>query len=380
MTSFDFFKVNTEFKVRHFHGLDTLRAAAICLGLLWHFMQINANSPLLLSFLSTGPWGGANPLFIVSGYLLGHQILSRLVDRKNVSVIKFYFRRALKTWPSYLVVVGIVFMTPYFYRDSLFPPFWKFFTFTQNFNLNNSFLSHTWSLCIEEHFYLVLPFLSLHFLRNSKVKSIAIAVVVLLLASLILRGYIWFIDVESAGLEKFRNYFNRIYYPTYTRTDGLIMGVFLAYLQSYSPVFWKKLVSQENRFFYVGVMLCSFGFLLQTHRTQLFATLAVFPLINSGYGFLLIAAITKECLLSRIKIPGASYIATLSYALYLVHRPVYHILEPWLEDLAFGVPLRLLISVSLGFALSFLAAYLLFLLVERPFLKLRDRAIPTIEN
>ena len=375
-----YFKINHPETKNHYHGLDTIRAFSVLIGMLWHFMQVPLANKQLSFILSTGPWGGANPLFVVSGFLLGNQILSRHEKNIKVSLIKFYFRRALKTWPSYLILITIIFFNPFFDYTEQLPSYWRFLTFTQNFNLSENILSHTWSLCIEEHFYLLLPVISLLFINRPKLKNVAFVVLAIILSGLLLRFYLWKVFISLDDLNKFQIYFNKIYYQSYCRVDGLVFGVFLAYIQNYTKDIWKKLTEKGNDLALIGLLLCAIGFLLQIQRTNLISILFVFPIIALGFSFFLLGAIHPESFLNKTKIPGANKIATLSYCLYLVHKPI----NVWIEHLLFPYQLNtgtaLIWAILLGYSICFVFAYLLYVFVEKPFLSLRDKYIPTIEN
>lgn len=367
-------------KTTHSHGLDNLRTISILLALFWHFLQIEKDNSLLNLILSTGPWGGANPLFLVSGYLLGNQILSRYAQDKKVSLFKFYFRRALKTWPNYFVLIFIVFQIPLFQESEQFPSIWKFLTFTQNFNFSQSALSHTWSLCIEEHFYLVLPLASLLFLQKPKLKKVVLGVTALLFLGFFQRGYLWTEYLKYAQADRFSEYFNKIYYPTYNRLDGLVIGVFIAYLQNYVPELWKKILLHANEWLTLGLVLCLFGWILQIQRTSFISTLLVFPVMAFGFACIMIAAIESNTIISRAAIPWTRKIANLSYALFIVHKPVSHVMRKFLNEYNLSFSLDLILSVLLGFVLSFAVALILYFVIEKPILKLRDRLIPTIDK
>lgn len=381
MSVLNFFKIENFLKDSRVHSLDTFRALSVLLGLLWHFMQISQNhSPSLNLILSTGPWGGANPLFLISGYLLGNQILARYSSNQNISLFRFYIRRALKTWPSYFALIIIFFSTPFFFNELPQASAFDFLFFIQNYNLTNSPLSHTWSLCIEEQFYLVLPFVSFLFLRNPKPIAVFISVLLVLLLGFLIRGGLWIYFLEYEMQEKFREYFNQIYYQTYCRLDGLVLGIFLCYLKNYLPKIWIKILNQGRHFFFVGLLLAAIGFLMQVHRTSLFSTLFVFPILSLAFGCFLISALSENSFFKRIRFPGVEIVATLSYALYLVHKPVLFIVENILKRFQLSFLTELVSSILFSYFLSFVCAYFLFIFFEKPFLKIRNRIVPSIER
>jgi len=105
-------------------------------------------------------WAGVDLFFVLSGYLIGTQLLRPYARGDRPSYLDFFLRRTFRVLPAYLVVLLAYFSIPQFREEPGISPIWRFLTFTQNFGLDASIVgafSHAWSLCVEEHFYLVLP-------------------------------------------------------------------------------------------------------------------------------------------------------------------------------------------------------------------------------
>jgi peptidoglycan/LPS O-acetylase OafA/YrhL len=93
-------------------------------------------------------------------------------------VLGFYRKRAYRILPAYLVVLAVYLAWPGWREDAGMSPLWEFVTFTENlfvdYGKNHAF-SHVWSLCVEEHFYLVLPLIVLVLSRRPAVwKTVAV--------------------------------------------------------------------------------------------------------------------------------------------------------------------------------------------------------------
>ena len=167
------------------HGLDTLRSSAIILVFMYHYMCFVSHQPTF-GLLSNIGWVGVDLFFVLSGYLIGHQIFSPIAARREFSFKIFYSRRLLRTLPNYIFILGIYFLIPGFSENAAMPPLWKFLTFTQNLGLHaGTGFSHAWSLCIEEQFYFILPLLALLVIYR---KSIRIGWIILF--SLMIAGII----------------------------------------------------------------------------------------------------------------------------------------------------------------------------------------------
>ena len=142
------------------HGLDHLRAAAIVLVLLFHYNFYYGVPEWLDAFSSFG-WSGVDLFFVLSGYLIADKLFRGFESQGRIDFSGFYLNRFLRIIPAYLVIVALYFIFTDLQEGRGLQPLWKFLTFTQNISIDmyrNTF-SHAWSLCVEEHFYLLLPIL-----------------------------------------------------------------------------------------------------------------------------------------------------------------------------------------------------------------------------
>lgn len=373
MNKADFFKISHNKKDSYMPGLDVYRAFAISFGLFWHFLQIDSENTTLINVLSTGPWGGANPLFVISGFLLGGQIFARIVNNKNLSMKNFFLRRILKTWPAYFAMIGFILILSCFFSFHDLPSAFQLLTFTQNFDLKNSFLSHTWSLCIEEHFYLILTLTSFYFFSKPSLKKVSVLFAMLFILQLVVRYMLWqkYLSIEQP--DHFTIYFNKIYYQTYCRIDGLIAGLYLAYFANIAPVAWKKIVESGKELLPFGILFCLLGFVLQIHRTTLMSTLLVYPLETVGLSLIMIYCLNAEAIVNRINSKWISITATLSYCLYLTHKPIFHLVDTAMNSVFKNFGLYLSSTFILSILFTFISAYILYILIEKPFLIFRER-------
>ena len=134
-------------QTRRIAGLDMLRALAIVLVLVAHYPK--SESGVFIRMLNFG-WTGVDLFFVLSGYLIAGQLFAALVSGKPMPTATFYGRRLLRTLPNYYIVLAIYLMV------SASMPVRRYLTFTQNFGIPSAF-TPSWSLCVEEQFYLVFP-------------------------------------------------------------------------------------------------------------------------------------------------------------------------------------------------------------------------------
>ncbi len=353
-------------------GLDVLRSLAILWVMVFHAGTLKLGSPW--PAVTQLGWVGVDLFFALSGFLIARQWFE-LVARPG-AFKQFYLRRSFRILPAYLVVLAVYFTVPATNEREAIQPLWQFLTFTQNLLIDFSSaktFSHAWSLCVEEHFYLVFPSVSALLLaRKVNAKTVVVGVVTLVLAGMAWRAHVWFSalaplvkpDDESRDLVK--AYFERIYYPTLTRLDGLLMGIGLALIEKYRPAWWRA--GQDRRWWVAGLALAVFGgcaVLFQEPISPL-ATIFGYPALAVAMALFVLACASP----SFRPVPLAGPIATMSYSLYLSHKIALHLVDRW-----WGEVLRE--HDVLAFA-TFTAAVMafgavLYFSVERPALAWRRR-------
>ena len=99
------------------HGLDTLRALAIVLVVLHHYVLFVSHDDTFGWVGSIG-WVGVDLFFALSGYLIGNQIFAALRSEHGFSLSRFYARRFLRTLPNFYVVLALYYVWPAFRGDS----------------------------------------------------------------------------------------------------------------------------------------------------------------------------------------------------------------------------------------------------------------------
>jgi peptidoglycan/LPS O-acetylase OafA/YrhL len=199
--------------------LDFIRGVAILLVLVFHYGSHNLliTSPVLDRIAGFG-WAGVDVFFVLSGFLVGGLMMKEWQRTGTVDALRFLQRRAFKIWPAYYVFLLVATV---FHVRPLKDFFWQ-----NLFNVQNYFpssLAHTWSLAVEEHFYLALAAMVFLFTaRHGRPQTLiatclTVAVFVeVLRALLLMRGH-------------------AVYFYTHTRLDALLLGVSLAALKTFWP-------------------------------------------------------------------------------------------------------------------------------------------------
>ena len=358
-------------------GLDLVRAVAISWVMIYHgsLFGLTSQTHWLVRF----GWMGVDLFFVLSGFLIAGQLLRPWARGGRPSYSRFFGRRLLRTLPAYLVVVGLYFLVPAVRDRPDIQPLWQFLTFTENLFINMSTpkaFSHVWSLCVEEQFYLVFPAtVALIALRPTPRLIVGVLLSVMILG-MALRGYLWLHGVahtpfDISAAPRGGAYMRLIYYPTWTRLDGLVMGIGAAVIQAFRSAVWVRITGRPNWLLGAGLLgIVASTLLFGDQIAGFWAAVFGFPLLSFSVVLIVMAATQRTGLIGRYPIPGAAPLAAGAYSLYLSHKAVFHAVQL--------ISNRLPVAIQgAAFGLALLSALLvgaaLYWAVERPFLKLRDR-------
>lgn len=353
-------------------GLDTLRAAAV-LAVMFYHLTIFGELPFSWLPVTYYGWMGVDLFFVLSGFLIGQQLFQKYRDGAKPSAVDFYLRRAFRILPAYFAVLALYFLAPAWRESPRIGPLWKFLTFTMNFgfSFDTRAFSHAWSLCVEEHFYLLLPLLAMLLMRRPSLRK-TIAVIVCVTA--------FGIGLRAWLLARYPDdVWTAIYYPTYTRLDGLVAGISLALIKVFREQWWQRLMRHGHLLIGAAAVLVGSMVWMVRERnlgddvgSARWAIVIGFPLLSAGLALMTASAMSERGWLARWRVPGAQWIAALAFSLYLTHKEVGHLVHERFRAIADAQGPA---SWALYAVACLAAAVLLHLLVERPFLALRGRVM-----
>ncbi len=327
---------------------------------------------------------GMDLFFVLSGFLIG-TILLRSVDSQGWrGPWRFYLRRVFRTFPPYyLVLTLLAVLAPM--NATQHGNLWMEYTYLTNYA--QPLVSETlmmpwgWSLALEEQFYLSVPLLVVLLLKLPGDRTRLAALGALWGIPLAVRLVVTLEHPDWSN----KDLANALYCQTHTRLDTLVAGIVIAYVHNrWREPIRRALRSPPPR---AAVALPSLACLWILTHVKTFGDEAV-PLVRvfawgtltsiMYFGWLMLLLNGGDGWVRRaLSLPVFRRVATLGYGVYLVHIPVWALLGPWVCGLAIRTdsPTWLVWPAGVGLLMagSLAAAYVLHLVVEKPFLRLRDR-------
>ena len=357
-------------------ALDGLRAIAVLLVLLRH--GVLPFNYVIDEFFFANPfvnlalngWLGVDLFFVLSGFLISYHLLEQ--KRRNVFTIKRYaLKRILRTVPLYYAVLVIAFaeIVPYAHANEVLS--WsaisKYLLFLQDY-LGASILVPLWSLAVEEKFYLIAP--GLLFLLTLLPRGIAsITIILLALGSVFTRYAV----LETLEYGSYSEFFWAVRSPFHQCLDGIFLGMLVAWVVHKGQ--GVKPEGERAKYVFYCSLLAALVTLMAVPYVELrwWSVTVSLVFMTSGLFALMVWAAAVDERLSEGLLGGRFFrlIARLSYALYLTHYLFLPLALKCAQLTTGSVALFLFWLVYLGTA--FLAAVLLHLIVEKPFLLLKAK-------
>ncbi len=364
-----FFNLNVG-KSRVF-GLDLLRFFAIFFVVFGHSMILipDEYKKSLQFFILDG----VSIFFVLSGFLIGAILIKQLEKSKPTwkLLMNFWNRRWLRTLPMYFIVLTFLSVFTWMMKPDRLPDqLWKYYLFIQNFfEFQPPFFSESWSLSIEEWFYLLTPVLifSVLFLFKTSVKNAFMGVIILVVSLVTIYRFYAFNELD---IDSFKDG-NLFLMQVSTRLDSIMYGVFAAFIAYYYPVIWEKcnsvfLLLAGVLLLYLLKMKLGFEFYAWTPIIKSIAVVMMLPYLSNWkqFNFSIAKFITT--------------ISLISYSMYLINlNVVIHVIIKYvLNDNLLKlhqVGSNWLIEYSLFWVLTIGMSFLLYKFIEIPFMNLRKR-------
>jgi len=356
-------------------SLDILRCIAVALVMMCH-----AN---ISPFFTRIGWVGVDLFFVLSGFLISGLLFGEWQRRHSIDFRKFLTRRGLKIYPAFYIYLLLTAITSHF---------WFHAVSTSNRYLHEVFFvqnyepgvwDHTWSLAVEEHFYIFLPIFLLVLVRFSASREDPFRVLPWAFPAIATMCIAFRAVSIYAGTPNF----HMVYTATHERMDSLFFGVLLGYLHHFRPALLGKLLQPiQNRLAIAAASagLLSFAYFLP--RENRFFAIFGYSFVYVGFGgVLLLGLLVRDVLPGNISGIASrvgsvfAFVGMYSYSIYLWHGPC----EAWLPGLirrTTGFPTGQVGRFTVYFAGSLIIGITLSRLIEYPVLRLRDKLFPDSRN
>jgi peptidoglycan/LPS O-acetylase OafA/YrhL len=326
----------------------------------------------MIVFVSHAGWSevipggfGVTVFFFLSGYLITTLLRQEYEQTGGISLSRFYLRRVFRIIPPlYIVLLLLLFLG----RDGVHPtPAAVAAQFAQ---LTNYYAivwgtarlipdsGPTWSLAVEEHFYLLFPLLLIALLRANSYRKIALVLTLLCAAVLMWRCWLIF---------GFKVRYDYTYYATDSRFDSLLYGCVMAI--GFNPVLDRQLIRLNNKG-WIAALLVSAGLLALSflYRSEPFRATLRYSVQGVALIPIFFTAIRHHTwpIYRWLEARPVRFLGLISYTFYLVHLRCLGLVSRYFHG-------SQLVRALLGFALAVAASTAMYYLVERHLAQLRRR-------
>lgn len=362
---------STNTNKQYYPALDGLRGLAILLVIFLHNFDF-------LNYFFFG-WLGVDLFFVLSGFLITDILLNSL--GKPNFLRNFYMRRILRIFPLYyLILIICLLILPHITSLNLNLKYYTsnqiwLWTYLQNWlfvfkePVGTKMLLHTWSLAVEEQFYLVWP-ATILLIRRPKILLIVVAAVLLIVA--VTRYMLWTHHIGELA-------YSSLY--TFTRIDGICVGCMLALLMRIHPGFLKKYTFVVV--FLIAIVNFGFYFLNHQHAYALpylaFVGYTTFAIL---FGILVYEAVEGKSKIINFIFNNSilKFFGKISYGLYVYHWPIFILLFSFFQQffatsLMFPEKTAAVAGSITVIMIDIIISFLSFRFFENFFLKLKKRYV-----
>lgn len=344
-------------------GIDLFRTFAILFVIFFHLSSMNFMDKSMPKELFMFLWIGVDMFFVISGFLIFNMLISDIEKNGGINLFSFLKRRYLRTYPLYAFVFLFHFII-FYNSDYNIKDIFINLVFLHSYVITPVFMhvGGSWSLIVEEFFYLISPFIVFFMFKLNKIRYYII--LFLILSSVLLNLYLTRNNIEDDANMFFAYHFMKPHF----RWIELFFGGFLAYLiRSFN---FNLFIRRFSLFF--GLLILFFIWLYLFNNNFLFypqkltkATVYLPFLLGLSFFLILIFFIDLNPFKNGYLNTIVAVIAKISYSLYLIHILIYQI------ALKYSLSFSTFTYIILFFLGSLITAYC----IEYQFLKLYKKEL-----
>ncbi|RBL88022.1 acyltransferase family protein [Chitinophaga flava] len=374
----------------YFKNLDGIRFIAALLVILHHaqffksHFKVDAFSFLNEAFVSTGRIG-VNLFFVLSGFLISYLLLSEQAQTGTINFKHFYVRRILRIWPLYLAYgIGLTLIAPFMFKVLHLPATTDWMVIGTNlfflllfavniqlafFPYNNGIVEITWSVCIEEQFYLLWPLLLIFFRKRLKTLFI-------ILISMGFISKLFCVIVPLYYNVSTTHLLETSYLLLFDKLELFGTGMLAAYVlfhrEAYTNFLRRGFSKPLQWLMLVIMVLVAFSVLkipvVSKYYFDHFIHAALF-------GYLMLAAVSENSILN-LELPVFKTLGKISYGIYMFHTPICQLLMMGFQRI-FGAQKSILVYELLYpvacVVLTCIIAYFSYEWYEKRFLSMKQK-------
>ncbi len=362
-----FFHIN--YKKNRVFGLDVFRAVAILTVVLGHGkLIIRETAPEIAAIPLPN---GVEIFFVLSGFLIGQIIFNKVGKGQFMAFadLKQFWRfRWFRTLPNYYLVLVLNIFLAYFelthYTITAYT--WKFWLFLQNFaGPFYAFYPESWSLTVEEWFYILFPLallLALRVFKNKSHRAISLVVILLFIAVPVLLKILFAIHTDFETKEVWGQQVRKV---VIYRLDSIMMGMLFAWMAYYHTELFKR---QRLLLLFLGIAVNLLNRTFNAGLESVFSE-SMFLVLNGLSMAMMLPFFAHWKTATGWLAQFITYISVISYAMYLVHfslvlNPMYRFLDFSSNPVTWGYFVLFIVA-------TFFLSHLLYKFFEKPMTDLR---------
>ena len=351
-------------------GLDLMRTIAVLLVCLLHGREF------LQDFFPGFPqlWfvDGVDLFFALSGFLIGGIFIRTFGGETGFSwkgIYNFWVRRWFRTLPNYYLILLVNIALQMAWCDGYtVSNLWKYFFFVQNLTYLDSlkFFGESWSLCVEEWFYLVFPLVcvGVSFLIKGRLsKAILVSTLFIIVFSMLFRVYMVKEMNELSHFEWVHAFRTVVIY----RFDSIVYGVLGAFISIYHKEIWYRFRYVLFALGIIGIFALGRYYNLDSNFKKI-----NFDFLSSISILALLPALSnwKTCKVKFFK-EAITFISKISYSMYLVNATlIMGLIRRYFPVNDAGSAIR---GYVIFWVLTFVLSYFIYSLYEKPTTALREK-------